>query len=130
MNRRSDLVQSVGLFALAAIVIGFIGVFALVYHDSPDGTLALGALLPLAGMIGAHFYQSSQQGFLGGMLQGQRTDLLGLTSTPTTLTSSSTSAARESSAKPPATSASAPSTPIPFTGGSSLGTPPSPPPQP
>ena len=105
MNRRTDVVQTIGLFCLAALVIGFIGTFALVYHGTTDGTLALGALLPLAGMIGHQFFQLNQQGFLGGMLQGQRQDLLSITtSTLTTPTSSSGSTDSASSAKPPATS--------------------------
>lgn len=61
-----------GVVAIAALIIGIIGGFALLYPNTTGGTLALGALLPIAGGIGVYFFHTDSQSFLGTQLAAQR----------------------------------------------------------
>ena len=68
--------QSLGVLALAILIVFIIGLYALIYPGTPGGQLALGALMPLAGAIGTFFFHSASQSFLGNQLQAQRADFV------------------------------------------------------
>lgn len=65
-------VTNVGVLLLAVLVVIFIGAYALLYPGSSNGTLALGALLTLAGLIGGYFFHAGSNAFLGAQLSAQR----------------------------------------------------------
>ena len=64
--------QTVGVLVLAALTIGFVGAYALLYPGTTGGTLALGALIAIAGSVGTHYFNAQSQNFLGSQLQAQR----------------------------------------------------------
>lgn len=61
---------------LGVVIVSFIGAFALLHPDTPQGELALGALLPLAGAIGTYFFHTTTQGFLGQQQAMARQDMM------------------------------------------------------
>lgn len=67
-----DTLRTIAVLIVAVMVLGFVGAYALLFHGTPEGQLALGALLPIAGAIGTFFFQQSSQAFLGTQLAAHR----------------------------------------------------------
>ena len=44
-----DTLRTIAVLIVAVMVLGFVGAYALLFHGTPEGQLALGALLPIAG---------------------------------------------------------------------------------
>lgn len=64
--------SNIGTLILAVLVVAIVGAYALLYPGTSNGTLAIGSLLTLAGLIGATFFHQGAQAFLGDQLAAQR----------------------------------------------------------
>jgi len=72
VNGTNGTQQTIGVLVLAALTVGFVGAYALLYPNTTGGTLALGALIAIAGSVGTHYFNTQSQNFLGSQLQAQR----------------------------------------------------------
>lgn len=100
---------NIGVLILAVLVIAIVGAYALLYPGTTNGTLAIGSLLTLAGLIGATFFHQGSQAFLGDQLAAQRAITTQALMTKSNGSGASSTPSTSSSASPSATTTTPPS---------------------